>query len=209
MRIQHKPFLLLISCLALLIGPVPNAYAENARSTVQALVLIFKNWSGNAADRRTYDQAAKYIDYENMSRRALGQDEWDKLKPSQHFEFVSALRTAIEQRYYPRWHRLFGRGSITYGQESTANGDIVLPTSLEVNQKSQAISWCLESKNGQLKVVSLGVKDKDLLDRLHKRLMTKLHKTSFAGLIAWLKSKASQDGEALGSETAAVPGQEK
>jgi ABC-type transporter MlaC component len=166
-------------------------FADAGKPTVQNLVRIFAAWNGSPKDSKTFSEAARYIDYE----RALGQGEWAKLSGAQKKRFVDALRTVVEQRYYPRWHRLFAKGVMTYGQESTVGGDTVLKTSLKINQKSQDLSWCMDKKGGDLRVVSLGVNDKDLLNKLHVRVLKKLKATDFDGLVAWLKNKAPHEAD--------------
>jgi ABC-type transporter MlaC component len=184
-----------IYCLTLIMVGSSAALAQGGKGTVENLVRILGAGNGSASDQKTFVEAAKFIDYENMSERALGQAEWSKISPTQRSQFTSALRTVVEQRYYPRWHRLFAKGTITYGQESTVNGDTVLQTSLKINKKSQALAWCMAKRSGDLKVVSLGVNDKDLLNKLHQRVMTKLKKSNFDALVAWLKNKAPHEAD--------------
>jgi ABC-type transporter MlaC component len=197
MHLINKRWGTIISCfVALMLGSAASAaLSQGGKGTVENLVRILGAGNGTAADQKTFAEAAKFIDYESMSQRALGQAEWAKISPSQRSKFIAALRTVVEQRYYPRWHRLFAKGTITYGQESTVNGDTVLQTSLKINKKSQQLAWCMAKHAGDLKVVSLGLNDKDLLNKLHQRVITKLKKSDFDSLVVWLKNKAPHEDD--------------
>jgi ABC-type transporter MlaC component len=130
-----------------------------------------------------------------MSEQALGAEQWGKLKPAERNDFTAALRKLVEDRYYPRWHKLFSKGILTYGKESAGHGDIILNTVLKVNKKSQDVSWQLDTKGVQPRVISLKVDDKDLLNRLHKRIFPRLQKSGFKSLLSWLQTKAGMEND--------------
>ena len=169
------------------------AFAATGKESVEKLVAIFKGWDANSASTKVFADAAGYIDYSSMSEQALGADQWGKLKPAERADFTTALRKLVEERYYPRWHKLFSKGTLTYGKESSAHGDIMLDTTLKVNQKSQEVSWQLDNKGAQPKVISLKVEDKDLLSRLHERISPRLQKSGFKSLLSWLQNKAAKE----------------
>jgi ABC-type transporter MlaC component len=176
-----------------LVSPAPAFAAATGKESVEKLVAIFKGWDANSASAKVFADAAGFIDYDSMSEQALGAAQWVKLKPAERADFTTALRKLVEERYYPRWHKLFSKGTLTYGKESSAHGDIILDTTLKVNQKSQDVSWQLDNKGAQPKVISLRVDDKDLLSRLHERISPRLQKSGFKALLSWLQNKAAKE----------------
>jgi ABC-type transporter MlaC component len=179
----------------MLFSLLPPAFAATGKESVEKLVSIFRNWDANSASAKVFADAAGYIDYGSMSEQALGAEQWGKLKPAERNDFTTALRKLVEERYYPRWHKLFSKGTLTYGKESAGHGDIILNTVLKVNKKSQDVSWQLDTKGGQPRVISLKVDDKDLLNRLHERISPRLQKSGFKSLLSWLQTKAAREND--------------
>ena len=130
-----------------------------------------------------------------MAEKAIGPSQWEQLKPSQKKDFTLALRKLVEQRYYPRWHKLFSNGTLSYGSENTHAGGIVLNTVLKINQKAQAIAWRLDNKSNPARIVSLQVDQKDLLDTLHNRINPRLKKAGFTALLSWLQNRAAEEAQ--------------
>jgi ABC-type transporter MlaC component len=172
-------------------NPAPAAEAKQGKETIDKLVQLFKGWSGKSSDRQYYAQAAKYIDYQTMAQRSLSNGEWKKLTPQQKNEFVSTLRTLVEDRYYTRWHRIFSKGTLTYSGESVSNGDVIVQTQLTLGKKVDPLNWRLDKQGSDMKIVSLSVADADLLNKLSTRLTGRLNKYGFDGLLAWMKNKAN------------------
>ena len=171
----------------------PVDAAQSGKATVEKLVTLFKSWDQGVPPAKVFNEATDYIDYAAMSEQALGADQWGKLSEKDKSAFSAAIKKLVEQRYYPRWHKLFAKGSLTYGNESSKNGDITLNTVLNVNKKSQEVAWRLESKSASPKVISLRVDEKDLLNVLHDRISPRLKKAGFPALLSWLQNKAAQE----------------
>jgi ABC-type transporter MlaC component len=167
--------------------------AQTGKSTVDKLVQTFTSWSGNANDRQTYNEAAKYIDFRGMAERSLKPEEWKKLNPSQKNDYTSTLKTLIEERYYTRWHRIFVKGHLSYRGETNVGADTVVKTELLLGKKVDVLSWTLDTQGGERKVVSLAVGESDLLKKLSNRLEGKLNKMGFPRLLAWMRNKADID----------------
>ena len=184
----------LIIVLALTLASVP-AGAQTGRTAVQDLVALFSSWDGKRPGAELSGAAAKHIDYSGMASRAIGQAEWDKLNPGQQREFVSTFRKLVERRYYPRWHKLFSKGSLSYLSESSANGDVLVRTRLLVGKKRDTLVWRLHQGQGDWMVVNLTVGEKDLLGRLSTRFQRLMKDDGFEGMMAWLKDKLDEDNE--------------
>ena len=193
MQLGNRFTLSIFSAIAIATTMLPCQAQATGKETVEKLVTLFKSWDKGVAPAKVFSEATEYIDYASMSEQALGEEQWNKLKSADQTAFTSALRKLVEQRYYPRWHKLFSKGTLTYGSERTANGGILLSTVLKVSKNSQNVDWRLESKKATPKVVSLKVDEKDLLGTLHDRISPRLKKSGFPSLLSWLQNKAAQE----------------
>lgn len=182
--------------LMVLVWPAAPAGAESGRAAVQQLTTLFSTWKGEPVHGSIAGAAAKHIDYAGMAARALGTDSWGKLTAAQKGEFVTTFRKLVERRYYPRWRKLFQKGSMHYGSETSASGDLLVRTELQIGKKRDALVWRLHPVNGDLMVINLSVGEKDLLTRLTARFQKHLKKGGFTGMMAWLKDKLDEDDEA-------------
>ncbi len=159
---------------------VPQAQAGAGWSCVDQLVKTF------GADKST--AATNLIDYHEMSLRALGKKDWERMSPAQKQEFTTSLKALVEKRYYPRWQKIFGKGKVALIDESNTQGDIIVKTKLVLGKKTEAIAWRLSDKNGAAKIVSLSVDDKDLLDKIKHRINSRRKKGTMDidSLLAWI-----------------------
>ena len=187
--------LLSLFLIAALCAPSHAASNLSAKDSVSSLIASFVQWNGKFTDKSKLDQLAHSIDYDGMSQRAMGIQQWAKLSAFQKSEFTAALRTVIERRYYPRWHRLFAKGTVGYGAQTKNQTETTLETKLTVGKSKQNLSWLLDEKAGELKVVSLKVDKSDLVTRLHDRISARLAKNGFDKVLSWLKSKSSDVGD--------------
>jgi len=183
------------------------AHAGQGRTVVEQLLRSFQSQSGrlqsgsteknhggseikeSKEDKELNGKASAFIDYPEMASRCLGKREWDALNAGQKKEFVSTLRNLVETRYYPRWRKIFGTGKVTFQDEVSQGGDTVVHTRLSIGKKEEVLAWRMAEATGSPKVVSLAVDDKDLLERLKKRIQAKQQKAGFEALLAWMKGK--------------------
>jgi ABC-type transporter MlaC component len=182
------------TCLSLMICllSLMPAYAGQGQDTVDALLKIFSNWTGSISDRVAYTKISDYINYTTMSERVLGALEWNRLSAAQKNEFSATFRRLIEKRYYPRWHKLFCTGKVTFLKEKNVNGDLLVATRLKTGTDSDAfrnIAWTLGKSGGEYKVINLNVNGKDLVDRVSVRFQKKLSKGTFNDLLAWMRKQ--------------------
>lgn len=188
--------------LAALIGSLSvaaAAAADQGRQAVQELVTLFAAWDGDDVDQSISNAAARSIDYGTMAERVLGEPTWSRLTATQRREFLTTFRKVVEQRYYPRWHKLFYKGRLNYLSEAGADGDIFVKTVLVVGKKEDPVVWRLHGAGGDWKVVSLSVGDKDLLRRLSERFQRHLGKDGFDDMLSRLKESVDDDDEHAGS----------
>jgi MlaC protein len=126
----------------------PGFALEPAYSSVQNVVNVF---SGPGSSN--FKSAENYIDYDAMSQRSLGTAQWSKLTAKQKHDYTAALKVLMEQRYYPRWHRIFSKAKVEFVSKSQSGSDLLVKTNLVVGKKSDAMTWRLNERND--KIVSL------------------------------------------------------
>lgn len=135
------------------------------------------------------------IDYREMSRRCFSALEWQALSESQKNEFCQSLESLVQNRYYPRWRKFFGKGSLTPIQEKIQEKDAIVETSFTLGKKTQTLIWKLAGAPGKRKIISLAVgdADRDLLERLQNRVGAQKKRGDFGSLITWLKKKSDAE----------------
>ena len=138
-------------------------------------------------------EPSNLIDYQEMSLRCLGKKDWDGLTVSQRSQFVASLKGLVEQRYYPRWHKIFGKGKVTFQEEVSQGGDIIVRTKLLLGKKEELLSWRVAGPSGSQKIVSLSVSNSDLLERLKSRIKARQKKVGFDALLAWMKGHSNEE----------------
>lgn len=175
--------LLLLSAFA-----VEPAQAREGWSTVEKVVDIFATWQGKKPNRAISAAATEYIDYSEMAERALGR-QWGKIDTNERREFVSLFTRVIEERYYPRWHRVFSRGKLEYVKDAPLPDGVRVTTLCTVGKKKDTIIWQLSKRSGNYKVVSLAVDNQDLVTRIGSRIQKHMKNESFDDLIAWMKDE--------------------
>lgn len=177
-------------CCALSSLPV---HAQNGAATIDRMIKILTSSPHRSLTPAVEKEVGEYIDYSYIARYALGAQAWERLDESKKHQYLSLVRRSIEQKYYPRWHRLFGKGSLKDLGETRANGDTFVRTALTVGKKQSLIVWKLHGSENQLKVISLKVGDDDLLERLKGRFRKILEKGGSDKLIKKLAHRVDDD----------------
>ncbi len=160
---------------------------------------------GSKAVAKVGSGPSSLIDYQEMSVRCLGKKDWDSLSATQRTQFIASLKGLVEQRYYPRWRKIFGKGKVTFQDETAQGGDIVVRTKLLLGKKEEFLSWRVADQSGAQKIVSLSVSNSDLLERLKSRIKARQQKVGFDALLAWMKGRSTEDmGSSAGSALASA-----
>lgn len=185
----RSPALALLTAGAICFS-APAVFAHSGRQTVDSLIDTLSK--AGTIDERASCEATRYIDYETMAEVALGKPQWAKLSSTQQHDFVAALRRLVEHRYYKRWQRIFENGKLSHLSESKQGSDIRVISLLIVGKKKDRLTWRLASREGDLRIISLAVGDRDLLTRVGERLRTHLNRKGIVSLIAWLREESHQ-----------------
>ncbi|HEY9788619.1 MAG TPA: ABC transporter substrate-binding protein [Candidatus Obscuribacterales bacterium] len=195
MHSRRLIFVLLIAVLAS--ASAPAALAQAGREAVDSFLKEVVRPVDEKNERLIKDNVAFYMNFEEMARRALGKQRWERMTLREQRDFVGAFKKVMEQRYYPRWRRLFARSKCDFVSERTEGSDTLVVMSYKIGRKTDKLIWRLAPNHGSLRVIDLTVGNKDLLERASARLRKGADEKGTQGLIAWLRKKAKEkDGGA-------------
>lgn len=175
--------------------------ASDGFGTVKRVVDIFSVWGGKEPDKSLLKELSSYIDYDEMAERSLGK-RWSGLDAMERRQYSFVFRKLIEDRYYPRWRKIFSRGRIEKLDESDTADSIYVKTALLLGSKEDTLVWRLSKRRGEYKIISIAVDDKDLLTRMSKRVQKQIDKNGFAKLMAWMKDRVDSENTKLIRSTA-------
>ncbi|HNB17398.1 MAG TPA: ABC transporter substrate-binding protein [Candidatus Obscuribacter sp.] len=183
-------------------GPAWNTVERLLRGFSEDFALTRQKGKGAAS--AGHSQPSQIIDYQEMSVRALGRRQWETLSTSQKRDFSASLEALVEKRYYPRWRKIFGKGKVTFVEETGVGGDTLVKTRLTLGKKVETLAWRLTDKG--TRVISLSVSDKDLLERLKSRINSrcKKGKLDVDQLIAWMRNSGGETQTSLSVEGASL-----
>lgn len=188
-----RAWLVMVMLSAVLWAGVFPCQAQTGKNTVQELVTLFSAWSDKGRNKDICDAVARHIDYGGMAELSLTKAQWEKIGPTQRKELIASFKALVERRYYPRWHKTFLKGKLSFASEASTAGDTYVKTFLSTGDDEDTVIWRLHLKGSELVVLSLNVNGKDLLTRLSARFQRQMEKHGFEGLIAWLKEKSDDE----------------
>jgi len=176
--------------------PVPQSVSatgkESSEREVVESFLSAITRPGQDNSKAAFDEAAKYMAFDEMAKRAFGETGWPKFSLSEQKEIAQLFRRLIELRFYPRWRRVFQNGRFSVSSQSRQAGDSLLVGNLAAAGGKDLLTFRLIRLPEGFKLVSLSVKDKDMLERTSHRLKRGLANKGAAGLIAHLRKKTKE-----------------
>jgi ABC-type transporter MlaC component len=180
-------------CLALAAGwHMPATRAADAKGTVaQIIATIASTPSAEQIDAKLSGQ----VDYAAITQMAFTPEQWSSFTAPQRELLKHAYRELISKRYYMRWHKLFARSTVAYGDAAQSNGDAYIRTSIKHAKDTDKVTWRLRNNNGRLALLDINVNDKDLIGRLSQRSQAELKKQGVNKFLVWVQQEASQSRE--------------
>ncbi len=152
---------------------------QTGKETVEFLVNTFLIWNGEQNQDKLRMETANYIAYRQMAQESIGSLNWDKLSNAQKYQYTQLFEKLIEKKFYPRWHKLFNRGKITINNEIKVDDEIYVRSILQENDDSDEVTWKFKKIDGNLKLVSLALNKKDLMNKISHRLKKKYDKLGY------------------------------
>ena len=139
-----------------------------------------------------FGEVAQSMDFEEMAKRSFGDAGWAKFAPDEQKEVTTLFKRLVEIRFYPRWRRVFQNGHYEVSSQLKDGSDSLVLGSLQMAGKTSEITFRLAKSREGFRLVSMKVKDKDLLERTSSRMKRGLKHKGAAGLITYLRKKTEE-----------------
>lgn len=166
---------------------------SSEREVVEAFLLAITR-PGPERSKTAFDEAAQYMAFDEMAKRAFGEAGWPKFSGAEQKEIAGLFRRLIDLRFYPRWRRVFQNGQFSMTSQSKQAGDSLVVGTLSQEGRKDLLTFRLIRSPEGFRLVSMSVKDKDMLERTSHRLRRGLANKGAAGLISHLRKK-TQEGQ--------------
>lgn len=177
-----------------------TAAVKQANDTISAL-LKHKAAPGSKQEK---ELAAKvttsvrgFLDIDQLGKRAMV-DQWSKLSSEQQQQFLSLLRSLIEENYV-RGLRANLQYTVEYTGESTdKDGNIVVATKIKTQRKGRPytidVAYVLVKEDGKLRAFDVKTDGVGLVENYRTMFNKVIAKEGFDGLIAKMKKKQAASG---------------
>jgi phospholipid transport system substrate-binding protein len=135
-----------------------------------------------------------FLDIDELGKRAMA-DQWSKLTPAQQQEFLTTLRSLIEDNYV-RGLRSNLEYTVDYTGESTdKDGNIVVTTDINTKRHGRPykieVDYVLKNDGGKLKAWDVKTDGVGLVENYKTQFNNIIAKEGFDGLINRMKKKQS------------------
>jgi len=162
------------------------------KEVVETFIATVSRPDTQAKSKNSFNDAAQSMDFEEMARRSFGESEWMKFTAEEQKEVTVLFRRLMQVRFYPRWRRVFQNGHYQVTAVTRHGDDSLVSGKLNSQNKYSDLSFRLIKRHDGFKLISMAVKDKDLLERTSVRLKRGLKNRGAKGLIAHLKKKTAE-----------------
>jgi phospholipid transport system substrate-binding protein len=135
-----------------------------------------------------------FLDIDELGKRAMA-DQWKKLTPAQQTEFLSTLRSLIEDNYV-RGLRANVDYSVDYTGETTdKDGNIIVNTTINTKRRGRPykieVDYVLKKDGDKLKAWDVKTDGVGLVENYKTQFNNIIAKEGFDGLINRMKKKQS------------------
>jgi len=155
-----------------------------------------------AGSKEEKDLAAKvttsvrdFLDIDELGKRAMV-DQWGKLKPDEQTQFLSTLRSLIEDNYV-RGLRANLEYTVEYGGESVdKDGNTVVTTTIKTKRHGRPynieVDYVLKKEGDKQRALDVKTDGVGLVENYRQQFDKIIERDGFAGLIAKMKKKQSE-----------------
>ncbi|HTL32284.1 MAG TPA: ABC transporter substrate-binding protein [Kofleriaceae bacterium] len=135
-----------------------------------------------------------FLDIDELGKRAMA-DQWGKLTAAQQTEFLTTLRSLIEDNYVKGL-----RANLSYtvdytGESTDKDGNTVVTTTINTKRKNRtvkiSVDYILKKQGDKLKAYDVKTDGVGLVDNYRTQFNKIVEKEGFNGLIARMKKKQS------------------
>jgi len=134
---------------------------------------------------------------EEMAKESL-KDSWDKLSPAQRTEFQKLFTSLFQDSYTRMVLNFLQKETVEYGQESTENKGVKVPTTIMRANEHIPVDYHLIQKNGRWLIADVDIDGVSIVENYRSTFRRVIQTSSFDNLLQKmrLQSQAIQDGSA-------------
>ncbi|XXF81384.1 ABC transporter substrate-binding protein [Myxococcaceae bacterium GXIMD 01537] len=147
------------------------------------------------APNATVEQLAsiveRFVDFEELSKRALGKT-WETLKPPQQKEFTETMKGLLRASYA---QKAIGQGnaSVKYGKETLKGDEATVNTSIKVNKDQIPVDYRLYKRGAApWRVYDVITDEVSLVETYQGQFRKLMEQKGFDGLLTTLKTKRAE-----------------
>lgn len=135
-----------------------------------------------------------FLDIDELGKRAMA-NQWTKLTPAQQTEFLSTLRSLIEDNYVRGLRANLEYSVDNTGESSDPDGNIVVTTQINTKRKGRPykieVDYVLKKDGDKLKAWDVKTDGVGLVENYKEQFDKIIAKEGFDGLIGRMKKKQS------------------
>ena len=148
----------------------------------------------------------KFVDFEELARRALGEKAWTGLTPAQRKDFTDTM-TGLLRASYAQKAIGQAKADVKYGKESVQGNEATVDTQLTVKTDQVPVDYKLyrTSAKTDWRIYDVITDEVSLVETYSGQFRKILQTKGFDGLMSTLKSKRAQlEKENAGTSAASV-----
>jgi phospholipid transport system substrate-binding protein len=152
----------------------------------------------------------KFVDFEELAKRALGDKTWATLTPAQQKDFTSTM-TGLLRASYAQKAIGQAQAEVKYGKESVQGTEATVNTTLSLKKDQIPVDYRLyKAAKGEWRIYDVVTDEVSLVDTYKGQFRKLIGDKGFDGLLSTLKSKRAQlekENAAQSAKGAAAPAQ--
>lgn len=178
----------LLAATLLAAAPGPTAVVKSGNADVQK--------AANAPGATVQSLASvveKFVDFEELAKRALGDKAWASLTPAQRKDFTDTM-TGLLRASYAQKAIGQAKAEVKYGKESVQDNEATVATLLTVKKDEIPVDYKLyrTSAKGEWHIYDVVTDEVSLVETYRGQFRKILNDKGFDGLLSTLKSKRAQ-----------------
>jgi len=134
----------------------------------------------------------KFVDFEELAKRALGDKTWATLTPAQRKDFSQTM-TGLLRASYAQKAIGQAQADVKYGKESIEGNEATVNTTLTLRKDQIPVDYRLyKSPKGEWRIYDVVTDEVSLVDTYKGQFQKLLGTKGFDGLLTTLKAKRAQ-----------------
>ncbi|WP_338866264.1 ABC transporter substrate-binding protein [Myxococcus stipitatus] len=178
----------LLAATLLAAAPTPLTVVKSGNTDVQR--------AANAPGATVESLASvveKFVDFQELAKRALGEKTWNSLTPAQRKDFSETM-TGLLRASYAQKAIGQAQAEVKYGKESIEGSEATVNTTLTLKKDQIPVDYRLykQSAKGDWRIYDVVTDEVSLVDTYKGQFQKLLSTKGFDGLLSTLKTKRTQ-----------------